>query len=78
MNALEVVTPVAATGFLSLAWLMIAIPAASAAVLLLVVLIGALIAAGAFAGRQDDTVAPVTRPTIPAVPADPSDIPPLR
>ncbi len=36
MNALEVVTPVAATGFLSLAWLMIAIPAASAAVLLLI------------------------------------------
>jgi len=48
------------------------------AVLLLVVLIGALIAAGAFAGRQDDTVAPITRPTIPTVPADPSEIPPLR
>ncbi len=36
MNLLEVVTPVAATGFLSYAWLLIAIPAASAAILLLV------------------------------------------
>ncbi|CAB4951500.1 unannotated protein [freshwater metagenome] len=48
------------------------------AVLLLVVLIGALIAAGAFAGRDDESVAPITRPTIPTVPADPSQIPPLR
>lgn len=48
------------------------------AVLLLAVLIGALIAAGAFAGRQQDTVAPVTRPTIPTVPANPAEIPPLR
>jgi NADH-quinone oxidoreductase subunit L len=36
MAALEIVTPVAATGFFTLAWLLIAIPAASAAVLLLV------------------------------------------
>ncbi|GAA1432923.1 NADH-quinone oxidoreductase subunit L [Microlunatus lacustris] len=36
MLALEVVTPVAATGLFSLAWLMIAIPAASAALLLLI------------------------------------------
>ena len=36
MLALEIVTPVAASGLFSLAWLMIAIPAASAAVLLLV------------------------------------------
>jgi hypothetical protein len=48
------------------------------AVLLLAVLIAALIAAGAFAGKQEETVAPVTRPTIPTVPADPSQIPPLR
>ncbi|MDO9407642.1 MAG: hypothetical protein Q7T67_04430, partial [Patulibacter sp.] len=48
------------------------------AVLLLVVLIGALIAAGAFAGRDEQSVAPVTRPTIPTVPADPTEIPPLR
>jgi NADH-quinone oxidoreductase subunit L len=36
MLALEVLTPVAATGLFSLAWLMIVIPAASAALLLLV------------------------------------------
>ncbi len=36
MLALEVVPPVAATGLFSLAWLMIAIPAASAALLLLI------------------------------------------
>ena len=36
MAALEIVTPVAATGFFTLAWLLIAIPAVSAAVLLLV------------------------------------------
>ncbi len=36
MNLLEVVTPVAATGFLTYAWLLIAIPALSATVLLLV------------------------------------------
>ena len=36
MLALEVVTPVAATGLFAWAWLMIAIPAASAAVLLLI------------------------------------------
>ena len=36
MLALEVVTPVAASGLFAWAWLMIAIPAASAAVLLLV------------------------------------------
>ncbi len=36
MLALEVVNPVAATGLFSLAWLMIVIPAASAAVLLLI------------------------------------------
>ncbi len=36
MNALETVAPVAATGFFAAAWLLIAIPAASAAVLLLV------------------------------------------
>jgi NADH-quinone oxidoreductase subunit L len=36
MTALEIVTPVAATGFFTLAWLLIAIPLASAAVLLLV------------------------------------------
>ena len=36
MLPLEVVTPVPATGFFTLAWLLIAIPAASSAVLLLV------------------------------------------
>ena len=36
MTALEIVTPVAASGFFTLAWLLIAIPLASAAVLLLV------------------------------------------
>ncbi len=36
MLALEVVNPVAATGLFSLAWLMIAVPAASAALLLLI------------------------------------------
>ncbi len=36
MNVLETVTPVPATGFFTLAWLLIAIPAASAAVLLLI------------------------------------------
>ena len=36
MSLLEVVVPVPATGFLSLAWLLIAIPALSAAILLLV------------------------------------------
>ncbi len=48
------------------------------AVLLLAVLIAALIAAGVFAGRQEESVAPITRPTIPTVPANPADIPPLR
>src|SRR4029450_575226 len=36
MLPLEIVTPVPATGFFTLAWLLIAIPAASSAVLLLV------------------------------------------
>ncbi|HEY5848700.1 MAG TPA: NADH-quinone oxidoreductase subunit L, partial [Microlunatus sp.] len=36
MNLLEVVTPVAAEGLFSYAWLLIAIPAVSAAILLLV------------------------------------------
>ncbi|HEY6811911.1 MAG TPA: NADH-quinone oxidoreductase subunit L, partial [Propionibacteriaceae bacterium] len=36
MPPLETVTPVPATGFFTLAWLLIAIPAASAAILLLV------------------------------------------
>ncbi|HZA03605.1 MAG TPA: NADH-quinone oxidoreductase subunit L, partial [Propionibacteriaceae bacterium] len=36
MSLLEVVTPVPATGFFTLSWLLIAIPALSAAVLLLV------------------------------------------
>ena len=36
MLPLEVVTPVPATGFFTVAWLLIAIPAASSAVLLLV------------------------------------------
>jgi hypothetical protein len=48
------------------------------AVLLLAVLIAALIAAGAFAGRDDGSVAPVPRPTIPTVPSDPNQIPPLK
>lgn len=47
------------------------------AVLLLAVLIAALIAAGVFAGQSEDTVPPVSRPTLPAVPSDPSAIPPL-
>jgi NADH-quinone oxidoreductase subunit L len=36
MSLLEVVTPVTATGLFTLSWLLIAIPALSAAVLLLV------------------------------------------
>lgn len=48
------------------------------ALLLLAVLIAALIAAGVFAGQQEESVPPITRPTIPTVPADPSDIPSLR
>ncbi|MEV4423229.1 hypothetical protein AB0L40_25120, partial [Patulibacter sp. NPDC049589] len=47
------------------------------AVLLLAVLLAALIAAGVFAGQQQDSVAPITRPTIPTVPANPDQIPPL-
>ena len=48
------------------------------AVLLLAVLIAALIAAGVFSGQSEDTVPPVSTPTLPTVPADPTQIPSLR
>lgn len=48
------------------------------AVLLLAVLIAALIAAGAFAGDDGDSVEPITRPTISTVPSNAGEIPPLR
>lgn len=47
------------------------------ALLLLAVLIAALVAAGAFSPRRDESVPPVPRPTIPTVPGDPRAIPPL-
>ena len=46
MSLLEVVTPVPATGFFTLSWLLIAVPALSAAVLLLVVAVGGLAVLG--------------------------------